>query len=232
MTSPRAAGPHVAAVRLGPAREQTWGSRTLVTAAAKEETSGRVRLCVNGIPGDEQGNLKVHGGPDKAVLVYAASHYPRWAAEGVELPSGAFFENLTVVGLTEADVHIGDTWRVGSALTQVTQPRRPCATLGLRWGRRDLPRLAQASGRVGWYLRVLEEGEVGAGDTLELVDRPEGSVSAAETNRVMNVDRGDREGIERMLGAPGIPQAWRDKLVRRLGGELEDDSARLDGPAG
>lgn len=217
----------VLAVRVGPAAKRTWSGRTFVTAAAKEPADGPVRLGRLGFAGDEQGNLAVHGGPDKAVLLYCAEHYPRWRADGVDVPDGGFFENVTVSGVSEADVFLGDTWRLGSATVQVTQPRRPCRTLADRWGRTRLPQEVQANGRSGFYVRVLVEGSVGAGDRIKLLDRPPGAVSAAETSRVMNLDRDDDAGIRALLAAPELPAAWRDTLDRRLQGVLEDDSARL-----
>ena len=217
------------AVRDGPAVTREWNGRTFVTAAAKERVDGPVSLRRLGLAGDEQGNLAVHGGPDKAVLLFCAEHYPRWRADGFDVPDGGFFENITVSGVSESDVVLGDTWRLGSATVQITQPRRPCRTLADRWGRRQLPQDVQASGRTGFYVRVLVEGTVAAGDRLTLIDRPEGGVSAAETNRIMNLDRDDEPGIRALLAAPELPKSWRDKLERRLGGVLEDDSARLGG---
>lgn len=219
----------VIAVRVGRAVERDWGGRTFVTGAAKQVVDGPVRLGRLGLEGDEQGNPAVHGGVDKAVLLYAAEHYPRWRDDGFDVPEGGFFENLTITGVTEADAHLGDVWELGSTVVQVTQPRRPCRTLADRWGRRGLPQEVQSSGRSGFYVRVLHEGEVAAGDELRLRERPPGAVSAAEASRVMNIDRDDVDGIRRLLAAPELPASWRDKLARRLEGEIEDDSARLVG---
>lgn len=221
----------IRAVRVGPAVTRTWQGRTFVTGAAKDAVQGPVWAHRLGLDGDQQGNRAVHGGPEKAVLLYAAAHYAEWAADGFEVPEGGFFENLTVDGLTESDVWLGDTWQIGEAgpRVQITQPRRPCRTLADCWDRATLPVEVQQTGRTGWYVRVLRDGPVQAGDRLTLVERLSGSVSAAEANRVMNVDRGDSDGIRRLLASPELPAAWRDKLQRRLVGELEDDSARLEG---
>lgn len=217
----------VRAVRVGPAVTQTWNGRTFVTGAAKELVSGPIHVGRLGLAGDEQGNLAVHGGPDKAVLLYCAEHYATWRAEGFDVPDGGFFENVTVAGVSEADVQLGDTWRLGTATVQVTQPRRPCRTLADRHGRKRLPQEVQASGRSGFYVRVLVEGHVATGDRFTLLDRPARAVTAAEANRVMNLDRSDKAGIRALLAAPELPASWRDKLTRRLDGVLEDDSARL-----
>lgn len=217
----------VRAVRVGPAVTQTWNGRTFATGATKEQVNGPVHVRRLGLDGDEQGNLAVHGGPDKAVLLYCAEHYATWWAEGFDVPDGGFFENVTVSGVSEADAQLGDIWRLGTATVQVTQPRRPCCTLADRWGRTRLPQEVQASGRSGWYVRVLAEGSVEVGDRFTLLDRPDGAVTAAEANRVMNLDRSDEAGIRALLAAPELPATWRDKLVRRLDGILEDDSTRL-----
>ncbi|WP_235829309.1 MOSC domain-containing protein [Gulosibacter macacae] len=217
----------IRAVRTGEVRVQQWGGREISTGAAKSVAVAPVRATATGLIGDAQGNLRVHGGPEKAICCYAAEHYAQWRADGIELPDGALFENLTLEGVVDADVHLGDVFELGRIRVQVTQPRRPCTTVSARWERRELPRLMQDRGRVGYYLRVLVEGEIAAGDRMHLIERLPNSVSVAEVNRIMNVDRTDREGIARLLASPELPERWRATLERRLAGELEDDSARL-----
>jgi MOSC domain-containing protein YiiM len=217
----------VVTVRVGRVRRQAWNGRELTTAAAKDPVHGPVAVSATGLAGDEQGDRRHHGGPEKAILAYAHEHYAAWAAEGVPVPEGGFFENLTVTGWPESAVHAGDVFRIGEVLAQVSQPRRPCTTLSARWARRELPQLVQRTGRSGYYLRILETGRVRAGDPMELVRRLDGSVSVAEINRVMNVDRQDRGGIERLLASPELPATWRAGLQRRLHGVFEDDADRL-----
>jgi len=206
----------VVALRAGGVRRQHWGAREVATAAVKHLLAGPVHLGVLGLPGDEQGDRRHHGGVDKALLAYAREDYAAWWAEGRQIPEGGFSENLTVAGWPGARVHAGDVFAIGEALVQVTQPRRPCRTLSDRWGMPDLVAEVQRRGRAGYYLRVLREGWIGAGDAMDLVDRPGGSVSVAEIHRVMNVDRGDREGIARVLASPELPASWRTQLRRRL----------------
>jgi MOSC domain-containing protein YiiM len=220
----------VVAVRVGRVQRQQWNGRELSTAAAKDVVEVPVRVSATGLAGDEQGDTRHHGGPEKAILAYAQENYGAWRAEGVDIAEGGFFENLTVAGWPEAAVHAGDVFRIGEVLVQVSQPRRPCTTLSARWAMRELPQLVQRTGRSGYYLRVLEPGQVRAGDPMTLVRRVDGSVCVAEINRVMNVDRSDRECIERLLASPELPQAWRRGLKRRLGGVFEDASARLGTP--
>lgn len=217
----------VVAVRVGRVQRQQWADRELSTAASKHLVEGPATVTITGLAGDEQGDTKHHGGPDKAILAYAWENYDAWQAEGVAIPEGGFFENLTVTGWPETRVHAGDVFRVGGTVVQVSQPRRPCTTLSARWMMRELPVLVQQTGRSGYYLRVLEEGEIRAGDPVTLMRRLEDSVSVAEINRVMNVDREDADGIAKVLASPELPEKWRTGLQRRLNGVLEDDSARL-----
>lgn len=215
-------------LRTGKAQHQQWSDAQLFTAAVKNAHHGPVFLSETGFDGDEQGNLKHHGGPEKAVCCYPLGHYQHWQDEGLNIPVGGFFENLTLAGVDELDVCLGDMFQLGETVVQVTQPRRPCTTLSKKWGLPQLPRLVQETGRSGFYLRVLKTGEVQVNDELVLVDRLENAVSVAETNRVMNVDRFDRAGINRVLASPELPERWRAQLQRRREkGIAEDDSDRL-----
>ncbi|HEU4685119.1 MAG TPA: MOSC domain-containing protein [Nitrospira sp.] len=157
----------------------------VTTGIWKEPVTGRVMLRQLNLDGDEQADLTVHGGLDKAVYVYPSEHYPIWRAElpGIDLPYGSFGENFTTEGLDERSVHIGDRFRIGGAVVEVTQPRLPCYKLGIRFGRADMPKRFHASGRCGWYLAVLQEGEVGAGDAWERIARQAGTVSVIERYR-------------------------------------------------
>lgn len=233
-------GPVVARVRTlrtGPVARHVWSGREVLTGAVKDPRSGRVRLGRCGFEGDEQGDTVNHGGPDKAVLAYAAHHYPRWRGEGLDLPEGALFENITLdsdsvedAPCDEATVRVGEVWRLGEAVMQVSQPRNPCWKLARRWGIPDMAVRTQTSGRTGWYLRVLVAGTVAAGDEVHRVAVPAGAITVAEVTRVLNVDRKDLDGARRLLRAPGIPERHRAKLAKRLQRQApEDDSSRLYG---
>lgn len=206
----------ITAVRVGAVRMVRWRDEDVPTGAFKDSVEGPVPLRLTGLAGDEQGDTVHHGGPDKAVMCYARSHYAAWRADGIDLPEGALFENLTVDGLTEADVCLADIWQVDGAVLQVSQPRRPCWKLSSRWGIPDLARRVQATGRTGWYLRVLTPAPVQAGQQMRLVDRAPGAVDLAELSRVMTVDKNDLPAIERVLASPGLPDGWRTALQRRL----------------
>ena len=143
--------------------------------------TGPLSVETDNLAGDEQADLTVHGGPDKAVCVYSADHFPEWSRvlrEG-DLGAGAFGENFSVSHMDETSVCVGDVYAVGTSLVQVSQPRSPCWKLAARWNRPDLPRLVLQSGRTGWYFRVLQRGVVSAGEELSLSDRPCGEWSIA-----------------------------------------------------
>ena len=169
-------------LNVGTPREVTLKNRTITTGIFKEPVQGRVMLRKLNIDGDKQADLSVHGGADKAVYVYPKEHYEYWRQKlpNMKLPWGMFGENFTTEGLLEDAVRIGDRFRVGTAELKVTQPRLPCYKLGIKFGRADMVRRFLASGRTGFYLAVLREGMVGAGDTIELIGRNANNATVAE----------------------------------------------------
>ncbi len=172
-------------VNVGVPRTIHRNGEEVTTGIFKEPVDGRVLLRRLNLDGDRQADLSVHGGVNKAVYAYPSEHYAYWRKQlpDVELPWGMFGENLTTEGLREEETHIGDRFRIGSALLIVTQPRLPCFKLGLKFGRDDMPKRFLASQRTGFYLAVVEEGEIGAGDAIELEHRQEKNASVAEMVR-------------------------------------------------
>ena len=172
----------ILSVNAGHPREIEWRGEVVRTSIFKEPVTGRVRVATLNLQGDEQSDLSVHGGTDKAVYAYPSEHYIFWRKElpGIEFPWGAFGENLTTEGLREGEVRIGDRLRAGSAEFVVTQPRMPCFKLAIRFNRPDIVKRFLRSGRTGFYLAVLREGDVGAGDAIELLDQDESRVSIAD----------------------------------------------------
>ena len=172
-------------VSTGLPRETTWHGRTVTTGIFKQPVDGRVALRKLNLDGDRQADLTVHGGEYKAVYCYPIEHYDDWKKElpGRELPTAIFGENFTTEGLDEKSVHIGDQFRIGEAVVEVTQPRMPCYKLGIRFSRPDMPKRFHASGRCGFYLAVLREGEVGAEDLWERIARNDRHVSVIERYR-------------------------------------------------
>ena len=174
--------PRLRSVCVGRPRDVEWHGKAVTTSIFKEPVEGRVRVNRLNIAGDEQSDLTVHGGVDKAVYAYPSEHYAYWAEQlpGFSLPWGAFGENLTTDGLLESEIRIGDRLRIGTAEFAVTQPRMPCYKLGVRFDRADMVKRFLRSGRSGFYLKVLTEGEIGAGDAITLIARDEYGTSVAE----------------------------------------------------
>ena len=190
--------------------------RPLMSAIAKAPVDGRVRVEGVNVAGDDQADRRVHGGPDKAVYAYAAEDTAWWEAElGRPLGPGAFGENLTTSGWLETDVRIGDIWSWGEALLQVSQPRFPCFKLAMATGRNDVGKRMLAAGRNGWYLRVLQPGEVPAAGPITVVER--GSEDATVLDGVRALLPGaPRELTERMIAVPPLAERWRAMLLDRL----------------
>lgn len=226
--------------RLGQVRAVLTGravafARGRRSAIAKTPRPGRVAVGPLGVDGDEQGDTRFHGGPDKAVHAYAFEHYPDWIRELGALPvlgaAGAFGENLSTAGITESGLCLADRLRIGSALFEVSQARQPCWKLNERFGVADMARRVQETRRTGWYLRVIEPGSVGAGDEILLHERPHADWTL---QRLMTLLYGKPQApavVREALALPLVP-SWRSLLERRLAtGRIEDWSARLDGPA-
>jgi len=212
---------HVRAVCVGSVGALTLGRRIIETAFVKTPVDGPLQLGELGFSGDEH-VYKDHGGPDMAALVYPFEHYSYWRELGLDLPvAGAFGENLTVTGLVEADVHLGDVFEVGTTVVQVTQPRAPCYKIAARYGDPDLSVTAQNAGLIGYLLRVLVEGAVGEGDSMRLVDRGPHGVTVAEAGRVANVDRNDLEATARVLAVDALGSSTRRKLKARMASRAE-----------
>jgi MOSC domain-containing protein YiiM len=167
------------------------------------------------VAGDGQANRKVHGGPDKAVLAYAEHHYAAWRVELAlpDLPYGAFAENFTVQGLDEQSVCIGDVYAVGGARVQVSQPRQPCVNIAHRWRIRSLTQQVETSGRTGWYLRVLDEGLVEAGQPVELVERPAPEWSVERATRTMRERHQAPDAATALAALPWLSKVWRHTLA-------------------
>lgn len=204
--------------RLGSEDAADGFQRAWTSAIYKEPVHGPVWVGQTQISGDEQADLRVHGGPDKAVNLYPVEHLRAWAVElGLdEMPGGSFGENLTTAGLLEADVCIGDIFRAGEVLLQVSQPRGPCWKLARRWGVPDLAVRADQTGRTGWYFRVLEEGHLQAGDRLELADRPNPVWSIQRAYSVLRAPALSREDALALAALPELAAASRAGLLRGL----------------
>ena len=205
--------------------------------ATKKPIAGPVLITRSGIPGDEQGDKVHHGGPDQALHQYPFEHYAAWRAERPDLAQhfaapGAFGENLSTLDMTEQTVCVGDIYRCGTARLQVTRTRHPCWRLNVRFGNPRMSREVQDGGRYGWYLRVLEDGSVTAGDRFALEDRPRPQWPLKRVIRALFGDPLNYALLEEMAGLPELAKSSRDYAVRRLATRtLEDWSSRMGTPA-
>lgn len=216
-TPPPSLDGHVVAVCTGTAGVLRTPRREIASAFVKQPLRGRVEVGPLGLAGDEH-VYEGHGGPDMALLAYPHEHYQHWRAIDIELPpAGAMAENITTSGLLEHDVHIGDVFTLGTATVQVCETRSPCFKIAARYGRPDLAVAVQATGRTGYLLRVLEPGDVAAGDPMTLIGRDDHGLTVAEAGRIMNVDRHDLDGARRLLAVDALGASARRMLQTRLG---------------
>ncbi|WP_111735513.1 MOSC domain-containing protein [Roseovarius amoyensis] len=211
------------------------GSDTL-SGIGKTAVTHPLRLGPEGFEGDEQADRRVHGGVEKAVHHYPLDHYSDWRAELGDLQAlttpGGFGENISTAGLTEAEVAVGDTFRLGGALIQVSQGRQPCWKLNRRFGVPDMARRVQQTGRTGWYYRVLQTGTVTPWDRLELIDRLAPDWTLRRLWHALYVDRMNLVELEGIAALDVLAEGWRKYAVRRLDSRrVEDWSKRLDGTA-
>jgi MOSC domain-containing protein YiiM len=205
-------------VNVGLPREALWNGKLVRTSIFKTPIKGRVRVATLNLEGDKQSDLSVHGGVDKAVYVYPSEHYPFWRKElpDMDLPWAMFGENFTTEGMLEDAVHVGDRIQVGSAEFVVTQPRMPCYKLAIRFGRPDIVKRFLRSGRTGFYLAVLREGEVTAGDSIELLAHDEHGVTVADIVSLYTADATNQELLRRVSELPALPAGWRDYFRQRI----------------
>jgi MOSC domain-containing protein YiiM len=206
-------------VNVGLPREVEWNGRTVRTSIFKAPVPGRMQVRKLNLDGDQQSDLTVHGGVDKAVYVYPSEHYAFWRRElpNADLNSGAFGENFTTEGaLDDQAVHIGDRFRIGSAEFVVTQPRMPCFKLGIRFGRPHMVKRFMHSGRNGFYFAVAKEGEVAAGDSIELLMRDENGVTIADIVDLYTADATKQDLLQRVSELTALPESWRAYFRKRL----------------
>ena len=205
-------------VSVGLPREVEWKGKLVRTSIFKSPVNGRIRVSKLNLEGDKQSDLSVHGGIDKAVYSYPSEHYAFWREElpGANLEWGGFGENFTTEGLLEGTTHIGDRFRVGSAEFIVTQPRMPCFKLGIRFNDPGIIKRFLQSGRSGFYFAVLREGDVTAGDLIELLARDQQSLTVANIVNLYSADASNQDVLRRASELTSLPIAWRDYFRKRL----------------
>ncbi|MDE5415942.1 MOSC domain-containing protein [Alkalihalobacterium chitinilyticum] len=204
-------------IQIGKPMTIDHNGKELTTGIYKARVEGSVFIGKLNVEGDGQADLKNHGGKDKAVCVYPYEHYAYWKQDlNKEMTNGAFGENLTVKGMVEKEVYIGDTYKVGDVVVQVSQPRQPCFKLAKRNDVNDLVVRVQETGYTGYYFRVLEEGFVEENDPIELLERHPNAVSVDFANTIMFKEKDNIEGIKAVLALDELSDSWRETLQKRL----------------
>ena len=209
-------GPRVASVNRGRPRLLLINGDPHKTGIFKEPADGPVLLRDDAVDGDAVVDTRVHGGYDKAVYAYAAEDYAWWAEQGEDVGPGTFGENLTTEGLDLGAAVLGERWRVGTAVLEVAQPREPCFKLGIRMGAAAFKDRFAAADRPGAYLRIIEDGDIGAGDSVEIVDRPDHGRTILDL--LHTTAEPTPEALHSMLEVPSLPEGWRAWAKRHLDG--------------
>jgi MOSC domain-containing protein YiiM len=205
-------------VNIGTPRIVTSNGDPVSTGIFKEPVAGRVMVRTLNLDGDRQADLSVHGGPSKAVYAYPSEHYDYWKRDlpEMKLPWGMFGENFTTAGLFESEVNIGDKFRVGSAIVMATEPRMPCYKLGIKFGRPDILKRFLASERTGFYFAVLQEGEVEAGDPIELTEKSKDSLKVTDITALYTREKHNVGLLRRAIEVEALPESWKGYFRHRL----------------
>ncbi len=207
---------NLVSINVSQPREIAYNQKTLKTGIFKEPVFGRVQLRSLGLDGDGQADLKNHGGVNRAVYVYTIENYEYWKKELERdyFPYGQFGENFTVEGMLEDQIHIGDVFRIGGTLMEVTQPRVPCFKLGMKMNLDQFPKLFLASGRIGFYLRVLKEGEVKAGDRIHRVKIDPSRMTVHEVSHLLHFGTKNIDEARRALSVQALSPGWRESFEK------------------
>jgi MOSC domain-containing protein YiiM len=210
------AGPRIESVNVGLPRTVEWAGRSVTSAIWKAPVAGPVRVAGVNLAGDDQADRRVHGGPDKAVYAYAVEDYAWWTADlGEAIPFATFGENLTTSGIDLGACVIGARWHIGNVTLEVAQPRQPCFKLGMRMGNAEFVDRFDEARRPGAYLRIIETGEVRAGDAIVVDAAPAHGFTVADLNDV--AQRGaSADDLRRLASIPDVPEGWRDWAGRQL----------------
>ena len=214
----------IVSVNLGLPREFRYNNQTFMTAIFKTPAIGKVCVRRMNLEGDRQADLTVHGGLDKAIYVYPSEHYGFWkdVYPWLDMPWGMLGENITTEGMDEHVVNIGDQFRFGSSILMVTQPRLPCQKLARKFGVADVGKRMTAGERTGFYLSVVREGEVAAGDAIELVHRRQNSIKVADVVLLHTAEKANRVLLHRAIGTEALPEGWRAHFAKKLAGLGKD----------
>jgi MOSC domain-containing protein YiiM len=208
----------ILSVKVSLPREIEHEGQIISTGIFKEPIEGRIKLRTLNLDGDRQADLSVHGGPDKAVYTYSVEHYEYWRGvfPDLEMPNGMFGENLTVEGLIESEINVGDVFRIGSAIVTATQPRMPCYKLGIKFGRMDVIKKFLASGRSGIYFKVSKEGQVSTGDSICQITKDLNQITISDIVRLYTIEREDLRMMRRAVKVDALPKGWKRYSLEQI----------------
>jgi MOSC domain-containing protein YiiM len=208
----------ILSVNVGLPRKVTWQGKVVTTGIFKEPVNASVMMRTLNLEGDQQADLTVHGGVNKAVYAYPSEHYGYWRTElpGVDLRWGMFGENFTTEGLLEEATYIGDRFGIGETEVMVTEPRMPCYKLGIKFGRADIIKRFLASRRTGFYFAVVREGMVGASDAIKLIGQEQQDISVADITRLYAFEKDDLKSLRRAIEVEALPENWRGYFQHQL----------------
>jgi MOSC domain-containing protein YiiM len=214
---------NIVSLNVGLPRTVDWNGEPVTTGIFKEPVPGPLMLRALNLDGDGQADLTVHGGVSKAVYAYPVEHYEFWIKTlpagyrpDMNLPYGMFGENLTTQGMFEDSVNVGDRFRIGQAQVVVTEPRLPCYKLGIKFGRSDIIKRFLQSRRTGFYFAVTQEGEVRAGDEIELISRNASNITISDITRLYAFERDDLATLRRAVKLPALSQSWREYFEHQI----------------
>jgi MOSC domain-containing protein YiiM len=208
----------ILSVNVGLPRKVTWQGKVVTTGIFKEPVNAPVMMRTLNLEGDQQADLTVHGGVNKAVYAYPSEHYGYWRTElpGVDLRWGMFGENFTTEGLLEEATYIGDRFGIGETEVMVTEPRMPCYKLGIKFGRPDIIKRFLASRRTGFYFAVVREGMVGTRDAIKLIGQEQQDISVADITRLYAFEKDDLKSLRRAIEVEALPENWRGYFQHQL----------------
>src|SRR5438552_11839553 len=213
----------ILSLNVGLPREVTWQGKVVTTGIFKEPVNTPVMARTLNLDGDQQADLTLHGGIDKAIYAYPSEHYDYWRTQlpGVDLPWSMFGENFTTEGLLEDAAYIGDRFRIGETEVVVTEPRMPCYKLGIKFGRPDIIKRFLASRRTGFYFAAVREGTVGAGDLVELVGHEQQDISVADITRLYAFEKDDVKSLGQATQIKALPESWKGYFRHQLEKQTE-----------
>ncbi|NRR02758.1 MOSC domain-containing protein [Brevibacillus sp. RS1.1] len=220
----------ILSINVAKPKQVQYQNKEVSTGIYKTPTTKALYLSFLNLEGDGQADLVHHGGKEKAVCVYPYEHYPFWEAQlQRELPIGAFGENLTIRGIVETDVCIGDIFQLGEAVVQISQPRQPCYKLSVRYGVPEMLVKVQETGYTGYYFRVLKEGLVSHTDGLIRLSSHPKAITVSYANRIMHQEKDNIDGMKKLLEVEELSSNWRATFTKRLSGVEIDTRERLTG---